>query len=76
MDITFRMPAAEDEAFAPGCLDGYVGRTITVKTTIGQRVHGQLVRYTVAADKRSMEVTVSIPDDAESIFVPAQKAKP
>lgn len=70
--IEFTMPAAEGEVYAPGCLDGYVDRTITVKLAVGGSVKGTLKSYRVAENRQSMRVVVDLPDEAASIIVPPQ----
>lgn len=70
MQIEFTMPADEGEAYAPGCLDGHVGRLITVNLAVGGRVKGTLKSYRVAENRLSMRVVVELPAEARSIIVP------
>ena len=68
MIVKFRMPAAEGEAYAPGCLDESIGQEVMVKGVAG-RMRGVLRSADVAEDGQSVEVGLEIPDDAESMFV-------
>lgn len=70
MLIEFTMPAEEDEAYAPGCLDASVGQRIDVRLAIGGNVKGTLKSYRVAENGRSMRLVVELPDEATSIVVP------
>lgn len=55
------VPARRDERYAPGCLDGQLSETVTIKKDMGGSYTGVLVDYEILLDGGAIKVTLDVP---------------